>query len=152
MFCSENEVKMKVKHNTSTHPSLARTSQMFPPNCNGAREDNSETSWKGRKPEIFDEIIVDWHIFCCLCNGHSPPFFTCYENINLVHFLLGDHTVQHRPDISCLLFSRSVVSYSLWPHECSMPGFHVLHYLPELAQTQVYWTGDAIQPSHPLPW
>ena len=148
----KSEVKMKVKHSTSTHPSLARTSQMFPPNCNRAREDNSETSWKGRNPEIFDEIIVDWHIFCCLRNSHSPPFFICYENINLVHFLLGDHTVQHRPDISYLLFSCSVVSYSLWPHDCSTPGFPVLHYLPELAQTHVYWIGDAIQPSHPLPW
>ena len=33
---------------------------------------------------------------------------------------------------------------------CSTPGFHVLHRLPELAQTHVYWVTDAIQPSHPL--
>ena len=26
----------------------------------------------------------------------------------------------------------------------------VFHYLPELAQTHVYWVGDAIQPSHPV--
>ena len=32
----------------------------------------------------------------------------------------------------------------------SMPGFPVLHYLPELAQTHVCEIGDAIQPSHPL--
>ena len=32
----------------------------------------------------------------------------------------------------------------------STPGFLVLHYLRELAQTQVQWVGDAIQPSHPL--
>ena len=32
----------------------------------------------------------------------------------------------------------------------SMPGFHVLHYLPEFAQTHVHWVGDATQPSHPL--
>ena len=32
----------------------------------------------------------------------------------------------------------------------SMPGFSVLHYLPEVAQTHVQWVGDAIQPSHPL--
>ena len=31
----------------------------------------------------------------------------------------------------------------------SMPGFPVLHYLPEFAQTCVHWIGDAIQPSHP---
>ena len=34
--------------------------------------------------------------------------------------------------------------------ECSTPGFPVLHYLPECAQTQVHWVSDAIQPSHRL--
>ena len=34
--------------------------------------------------------------------------------------------------------------------DCSMPGFPDLHYLPELAQTQVYWLSDAIQPSQSL--
>ena len=34
--------------------------------------------------------------------------------------------------------------------DCSIPGFPVLHRLPELAQTHVHWVDDAIQPSHPL--
>ena len=34
--------------------------------------------------------------------------------------------------------------------DCSTPGLPVHHQLPELAQTHVYWVGDAIQPSHPL--
>ena len=34
--------------------------------------------------------------------------------------------------------------------DCSTPGFPVHHQLPELAQTHVYWVGDAIQPSYPL--
>ena len=33
---------------------------------------------------------------------------------------------------------------------CSMPGFSVLHYLPEYTQTHVHWVSDAIQPSHSL--
>ena len=33
---------------------------------------------------------------------------------------------------------------------CSMPGFPLLHHLPELAQTHVHWIGDAIQPPPPL--
>ena len=33
---------------------------------------------------------------------------------------------------------------------CSMPGFPVLHYLPEFTQTIIHWVGDAVQPSHPL--
>ena len=31
-----------------------------------------------------------------------------------------------------------------------MPGFPVLHCLPECTQTHVYWVSDAIQPSYPL--
>ena len=34
--------------------------------------------------------------------------------------------------------------------DCSTPGFPVLQYLPEFAQTHVHWVSDAIQPSHPL--
>ena len=34
--------------------------------------------------------------------------------------------------------------------DCSTPGFPVLHYLPQFAQTPVHWVDDAIQPSHPL--
>ena len=33
---------------------------------------------------------------------------------------------------------------------CSRPGFPVLHYLLEFAQSHVHWVDDAIQPSHPL--
>ena len=34
--------------------------------------------------------------------------------------------------------------------DCSMPGFPVLHHLPEFAQTHIHWIGEAIQPSHLL--
>ena len=36
------------------------------------------------------------------------------------------------------------------PVNCNTPGFPVHHQLRELAQTQVHWVGDAIQPSYPL--
>ena len=36
------------------------------------------------------------------------------------------------------------------PMDCSMPGFPVLHHLPDFAQTHVHRVGDAIHPSHPL--
>ena len=40
---------------------------------------------------------------------------------------------------------------TLWdPKNCSTPGFPVLHYLPEFAQTHVHWGGDAILLSHPV--
>ena len=34
--------------------------------------------------------------------------------------------------------------------DCSTPGLHVHHQLPEFTQIHVHWVGDAIQPSHPL--
>ena len=34
--------------------------------------------------------------------------------------------------------------------DCIMPGFPVIHQLPELTRTHVHWVSDAIQPSHPL--
>ena len=46
-----------------------------------------------------------------------------------------------------LLFSRQVVSDSLWPRGLQHAR---LHYLPEFAQTHVLWVSDAVQPSHPL--
>ena len=46
--------------------------------------------------------------------------------------------------------SRSVVSDSLHPMDCSTPAFPVHHQLLELTQTHVHWVSDAIQPSHPL--
>ena len=52
----------------------------------------------------------------------------------------------------CLQYiRRSVVCPTLGdPMDCSTPGLPVHRQLPELAQTHVHWTGDAIQPSHPL--
>ena len=49
-----------------------------------------------------------------------------------------------------LLFSHSVVSDSLWPMDCSTPGYWVLLHLPELAHSHVHWVVDAIQWSSSL--
>ena len=36
------------------------------------------------------------------------------------------------------------------PMDCSTPGFPVLYYDLEFAQTHIHWVNDAIQSSHPL--
>ena len=77
--------------------------------------------WKGRDKEKF-----------------YPPFLTL-------------HYRQRAGRLLVLLFDSSVMSDSVWLFmACSMPGFPVLHQLPEFAQTRVQWVGDAIQPSHRL--
>ena len=54
----------------------------------------------------------------------------------------------------CLAFESNVQSLSSVqlcdPMNWSMPGFSVLYYLAEFAQTHVHCVGNAIQPSHPL--
>ena len=49
-----------------------------------------------------------------------------------------------------LLFSRPVMSDSLQPMDCSMPGLPVPHHLPEFAQVHVHCISGAIHPSYPL--
>ena len=43
--------------------------------------------------------------------------------------------------------SLSCVWLFVTPMDCSTPGFPVLHYLLEFAQTHVHWVGDTIQSS-----
>ena len=49
----------------------------------------------------------------------------------------------------CRVVAKSCLSLCD-PMSCSTPGFPILHYLLEFAQTHVHWVSDAIQPSHPL--
>ena len=60
--------------------------------------------------------------------------------------------------VSCIVGGLLTLSYSItklcltlcYPMDYSTPGFPVLHYLQEFAQTHVHWVSDAIQQSHPL--
>ena len=46
--------------------------------------------------------------------------------------------------------SLSHVQLFVTPMDCSIPGFPVLHHLPERAHTLVHWVGDSIEPFHLL--
>jgi len=70
--------------------------------------------------------------------------FTPRQVLPLLPFSFSDlwHGCCYSVAKSCLTLSD--------PTDSSTPGFLVLHYLPEFAQTYVHWVNDAIQPSHPL--
>ena len=51
--------------------------------------------------------------------------------------------------VVCCLVAKLCLTHCE-PLDCRMPGFPVLHTLPEFTQTHVHQVGDAIQPSHPL--
>ena len=52
-------------------------------------------------------------------------------------------------DMGCCSVAKSCPSLCN-PMDCSAPGFPVLHYLLEFAQTFVHWVSNAIQQFHPL--
>ena len=52
----------------------------------------------------------------------------------------------------CCSVTKSHLTPLCDPTDCGTPGFPVLHYLPEFAQTHVHWAGDCIKPSHPVPY
>ena len=54
------------------------------------------------------------------------------------------------PTFLNVVVQSQVVSDSLDSMDCSTPGFPVIHYLLEFAQTHVHWVSDAIQLSHPF--
>ena len=50
-----------------------------------------------------------------------------------------------------IVIVRSLSHVQLWDlMNCNPPGFPVLHYFLEFAQTHVHWFSDAIQPSYLL--
>ena len=88
-------------------------------------------------------------IFCCLSGSlrRTAKWYSCTyicSFSNSIHVLLQniEVTVLYT---SLLLFSRSVVSNSLWPHDGTRPAFLVLHHLPELVELL---STDLVMPSN----
>ena len=77
------------------------------------------------------------------CSG----FLTYFISLQLHNQILQ---MKKSKGFSSVQFSRSVMSNSLQPMDCSTPGFPVHHQLPDFTQTHFHWVCDAIQPSHPL--
>ena len=67
----------------------------------------------------------------------------------ITSYFLKHVTLYFTPFVVFLVQSQSHVWFCD-PRDCRTPGFPVLHYLPELAQTHVHRVSDAILPSHPL--
>ena len=55
------------------------------------------------------------------------------------------HEGSHSPEMTKMSILFTQLCPTLCdPIDCGKPGFPVLHHLPELAQTRVHWTSDAI--------
>ena len=75
------------------------------------------------------------------------------SNPHLLLWQVDPLKLSHQGNPNVILYCSSGAKSCLTlcnPMDYSMPGFPVLHYLPEFAQTHVHWVSDAIQPPHPL--
>ena len=108
-----------------------------------------------------------YYYWFCFCFGHAKQHAEyCFPTRNpcLLQWKCGvlkPADCQGIPKSCFESLSFGVISYCCCsvaqscltlcdPMDCSMPGFPILHHLPELAQTHVHWVGDVTQPSHPL--
>ena len=69
-------------------------------------------------------------------------------NLGIFHCWLQLKEVSMCKSVFCCCSVAQLFQTLCDPMDCSLPGFSVLHHLPELAQT--HWVWDAIQPSCPL--
>ena len=107
-----------------------------------------------------------WHCFHCfpIYFPWSAPKYSFWNKLQIKWESIWETSIVHTCKHICVLMHAcveilrdiqfsSVAQLCLTlcnPMDCSTPGFPVHHQLPELAQTPVYWVGDAIQPFHPL--
>ena len=113
--------------------------------------------------QYLQHCLIFWETCQECCRGDWPWMLSLIWKRHRAYFA----TIQHIPDsfplpaaklrsskglfLNCsLLLVAQLYPTLCKPLDCSTPGFTVLHYLPELAQSHVHWVGDAIQQSRPL--
>ena len=109
-------------------------------------------------PLNFTRIYVYCFEICLKESLDSKCSSFLTVSVARIPFPLGNQNPwlsQHSNPLLCLSIGRCCSVAKLCPTpcnpmNCSIPGFPVLCYLKEFAQTHVCWVGDAIQPSHPL--
>ena len=108
---------------------------------NNPKSTHSLYYWERTLGTLPKRLRTLWHLLV--------PFFSCctaslplLKPLESTAYPLGFHVVV----VVQLLCHVRLCN----PMNYSTPGFPVLHYLLEFAQTHVHWVGDAIQPSHPL--
>ena len=94
-------------------------------------------------PCLLNFLLIT-QFFFCISQGASLFKFVLFPTF---WGTLNCNFQEPASTMGCCCSVAKVVSDSL---DCSMPGFPVLHYLPELAQIHVHWFGDGIQPSYSL--
>jgi len=113
---------------------------------------------------VISFTLYGWAVFHCICAPHllCPSSIDRHLGCFQVLAVVNSAAVNTGVHVSfwSIVFSRYVPTSGIAgshccsvaqsgptlcdPVDCSTPGFPVLHYLPEFAQTLVHWINDAI--------
>ena len=80
---------------------------------------------------------------------HDWSNWTCTHSTHIDIFNIFSYLIKFQKFHCCCSVAKSCPTLHD-PMDCSTPGFPVLHYFQEFAQTHVHQANDTIQPSHPL--
>ena len=110
--------------------------------------------WRGES--IYCLVLADWEVWAV---GTADGEINCLNSLPChLPSTHGPRVCEGHPSfLSCSVPCECPVVVQQLSHvqlftipQTAAPGFPVLHYLLEFAQTHAHWVGDAIQPSHPL--
>ena len=92
-------------------------------------------------------VTIRCSIFLCVDQYFFLiKFSCCLKKLSFISYNLSQLMMNSIRFCCCCSVAKPCTT--LWdPMDFSMPGFPVLHCLPEIAQTHVHWVNDAIQPS-----
>ena len=103
--------------------------------------------WRGTKKPLDESKRGDWKSWLKAQHSENEDHGTWS------HHFMGNRWGNSGNCVR-LYFQFSSVAHSCLtlcdPMNCSTPGLHVHHQLPEFTQTHIHRISDAIQPSHPL--
>ena len=96
-------------------------------------------------------LMLEFWQHCDLSLSLCKRWYFSTRECYLCIFTTAQNLLKYPKHFS-LLFSQQInLRWTLCDHmNCNTPGFSLLHYLLESAQTHVHWISDVIQPSHPL--
>ena len=105
----------------------------------------SDSQTRDYQRQLLPCSPVSWYQAQCLTQELNQDLSSGWMNNHCIQFL-------QKLAVSCqqVVVAVQLLNLVWFCMDCSMPGFTVLHHLPEFAQAHVHWVDDAIQSSHPL--
>ena len=98
--------------------------------------------------QLYD-LALNSKLFKLKANYSVYCYYDDQDNLEQSFYTVLFCLLKNKMNWCCCSVTQSCLTLCN-PMDCNTPGFPVLQHLLEFAQTHVHWSGDYIQPSHPL--